>query len=953
MSVTARPVAALLLLTAWLAVSCGSSPRPGPAAPLRGSVLDGAGRGIAGAMVTAADGAAGRSVSVFSDGAGRYELPALPVGVYRLRARLAGFDGPDGVEVDVSLAGAPRTDLVLRPTTDLGAQLPASYFYALLDWPSAKVKGDFTRACANCHPIGFGEFREPRSDEQWRAIVDRMISYGGVPFFAETRPLLLPTLLRAFGESAPRPRFAPPPAPTGDATRAVITEWEIDPVDRPGCHDLELDGRGVVYMVPGLYLLDPATGERRHLPIEGGGHSVERGPDGSMWITAPGPETLIRYDVATGETDSHPHPRIGDDLGSYPHTLRFDDRGILWETLTRSNHVARFDPATAEFRYFRLPPADPEDSGVPIPVAYGLDIAPDQTVWWSQLFAHRIGMVDPGTGAVRSWRTPFDGPRRLFVGPDGIVWVPAYGTSELGRFDPATESWRRYPLPTLPHGSDLPYAVAVNRRTGDVWITGANSDTLIRFRPSTEQWTVFPLPTPVDFTREIEFDDDGNVWTCTSNAEIGDGRPGTGRLIRLQLLARDGRCGDGEIQLGEECDDGNAAACDGCSDTCRIETGCGDGVACGGEGCDDGNTEPCDGCSPTCAPETGWSCGDGELRRECAEDCEPAGVADPGCTPWCRRVPVCGDGTVDAGEACDDGNTLGCDGCPANCRAMPGCADGDRCGAEECDDGNLLDCDGCSASCTVEPGAACGDGEVLATCGEQCDPPDTARGCSPSCRAGDGSLGARHFSFGGGLYSSSLGAGVELGRLAGAIDIEAGIPGADGRAGLVVPGPVVFSAAILGGTYGTYCVRLDGCRGFIDCDGGSAVGVSTVQDSAGAGVQGNPPVIALGLGNAAPAGAAILDCAQSYVQLPPGHPAACAGSAYPPATRVVYTTGHAEGLFTAANPKVGTAALAVDGEPFSCASWNREDGPGALVGTFLVEEERQAGDIVNANLLDD
>ncbi len=66
-------------------------------------------------------------------------------------------------------------------------------------------------------------------------------------------------------------------------------------------------------------------------------------------------------------------------------------------------------------------------------------------------------------------------------------------------------------------------------------------------------------------------------------------------------------CGDGVLQpaVGEECDDGNAAAGDGCSTTCQLETGCGDGVLepAAGEECDDGNTAAGDGCSATCQRE--------------------------------------------------------------------------------------------------------------------------------------------------------------------------------------------------------------------------------------------------------------------------------------------------------------------------------------------------------------
>lgn len=69
-------------------------------------------------------------------------------------------------------------------------------------------------------------------------------------------------------------------------------------------------------------------------------------------------------------------------------------------------------------------------------------------------------------------------------------------------------------------------------------------------------------------------------------------------------------CGDGNTDLadGETCDDSNATAGDGCSDTCTLETDCGDGVIEGVEVCDDGGTVDGDGCSAVCAVETGYVC---------------------------------------------------------------------------------------------------------------------------------------------------------------------------------------------------------------------------------------------------------------------------------------------------------------------------------------------------------
>jgi cysteine-rich repeat protein len=914
---------------------------------LHGHVMDDGGAPLGGVMITAFDEQHAASVSVFTDIAGHYEFPPLAPGSYRTRARRIGWADAVVAAVDVTIDGGVA-DFTLAPTADLSSQLPPTYFKSLLHWPSQRVAGDFSRACANCHQIGDHRWRESRTRDDWQVVINRMIGYGGVPFFEETRAVLLDTVASTFSPAAAMPHFAVPPPPSGDAVRAVIYEWEIDPVQKPGCHDLELGANGVVYSVPGVFTLDPDTFERHSLPVQGGGHSIERDRNGDMWITAPGPEEIIKLDVSSGEFTHFGQPRIGDDLGSYPHTLDFDAQGRIWYTLTRSNHVGRFDPATAQFTYYRLPSADPAISGVPIAVAYGCNVAPDQSVWWSQLFGDMIGRVDPVSGAVQSWRPPFDGPRRLFTGPDSTVWVPGYGSGELGHFDPITETWKVYKLPIQPIGEELPYDLSVNRATGDVWITGSNSDTLIRFRPASEEFTVFPLPTNADFTREIEFGPDGSVWTCTSDQEIVPEVPGTGRVIKLVLRDRVGVCGDGIAQLGEACDDGNTADCDGCSATCGLETGCGDGVRCGAEACDDGNTASCDGCSATCAVEAGSACGDGIVNSACGEECDPPGAL---CTAQCTRVPVCGDGVRSAGEGCDDGNMIDCDGCSAACTVESGCGDGVRCGAEACDDGNALACDGCSPTCTVEIGARCGDGVVNGDCGEECDPPGA--GCSLICTAGNGVLGTRTLTFGGPFFSSALGTAVPLGSLDGSLDLVGGQIGADGVAPVTVAGPVYYAAPILGGQFGTFCVRIDACTGFVDCDGGSPVDTLTVQDSNGPGLNGLPVTITTGMGSAGPAGSLQLDCQQTFVQLGPGDSTDCAAVTYPASARIVYTTGTAEAFFLNGNPKVGAGTIRFGGEPFVCSAWQTGDGPGQLAGTFLVEENPQAGDTANLVLIDD
>ena len=63
---------------------------------------------------------------------------------------------------------------------------------------------------------------------------------------------------------------------------------------------------------------------------------------------------------------------------------------------------------------------------------------------------------------------------------------------------------------------------------------------------------------------------------------------------------------------------------------------------------------------------------------------------------------ICGDGFVDTGEECDDGNGLNSDNCTNQCLKAV-CGDGfTENSVEECDDGNLSNGDGCDSSCEIE-----------------------------------------------------------------------------------------------------------------------------------------------------------------------------------------------------------------------------------------------------------
>ena len=110
------------------------------------------------------------------------------------------------------------------------------------------------------------------------------------------------------------------------------------------------------------------------------------------------------------------------------------------------------------------------------------------------------------------------------------------------------------------------------------------------------------------------------------------------------------------------------------------------------------------------------------------EDADGDGIGDA-----CAPMGICGDGTLDPGEQCDDGSNENGDGCSVDC-SLEFCGDGilQTNIGEQCDDANDVNEDGCSTDCFLE---FCGDNILQAGLGEECDDGgnEDGDGCSADC----------------------------------------------------------------------------------------------------------------------------------------------------------------------------------------------------------------------------
>jgi cysteine-rich repeat protein len=231
-------------------------------------------------------------------------------------------------------------------------------------------------------------------------------------------------------------------------------------------------------------------------------------------------------------------------------------------------------------------------------------------------------------------------------------------------------------------------------------------------------------------------------------------------LMRNQLGL--GSCGDGEVQVGEDCDDENLLSGDGCSAECLEEIHCAGGYKIG-----DRYPAP-DGCNTCTCTESGIACTErsctlkkcftsGECAQseicsveegDCRYPCPVGAVCIQACAGVCipkSASVVCGNGVCEDGESAVPDRTGSSLYCPQDCSISgPVCGDAicDSGEADEYrlgDEGPILirrgicakDCEGGLTACEQKKKSI----DVLFAKNIACDTDDDctvfARGCSP------------------------------------------------------------------------------------------------------------------------------------------------------------------------------------------------------------------------------
>jgi hypothetical protein len=239
----------------------------------------------------------------------------------------------------------------------------------------------------------------------------------------------------------------------------------------------------------------------------------------------------------------------------------------------------------------------------------------------------------------------------------------------------------------------------------------------------------------------MAFDDDSGIALC-SRLVHRILQPGTylirvsvyggGKLNRyfLHVEFDEEQCGNGKVEITEQCDDGNLADGDCCSSSCMFDANgafCDDGLFCDG-------TDSCDGAGH-CSKHSGQICPGPDGDANCAESCSDAAG---GCT-----------GPDPNGSPCDDG--IFCNGTDTCLNGTCSVHSGNPCAGPDGDSNCSESCSELNKTCTApDPdGSVCNDGVFCngsdhclgGACnvhsGNPCPGPDGDGNCSESCNEGN------------------------------------------------------------------------------------------------------------------------------------------------------------------------------------------------------------------------
>ena len=546
----------LLAIVAGVAALSGAPRAYGAnesAAFLTGTVKSDSGEKMSGVTVSAK--AEGRTIttSVFTDQQGDFYFPPMEPGKYKIWAQADTFDT---ARAEVSLAATRHQDFVLKPMKDFQRQLTGDQLLASLPDGTPedrRLKRVFRNSCTSCHQPNY-ILQEHFDEAGWTAILELMkrvnVAGGYLGDKSEPAPIidfhekeLASYLARISGPQSSALNFKLRPRPTGEAARAVFTEYDVPiaPDEKAGTeyisndgsdwslgtpsslsgahgiHDAQADLNGNIwfsYNVANhdisLGRVDAKTGAVKSFKVPGlhglaaNGHGITRDQRGILWFNVSagvegGPGRLAKIDPTTEKIEVFTPPQGMTGPTTAAGTVDVDGRGKIWATTGPG--AVRFDPETQKFTEYKSPIYESSDG---IGSTYGLAADADGNGWWAQMNMDTLSKSDIKSGKVTQVKlAPVASQNDLVTEEERKIYARAGSTWVIA----------------------VPWAEGPRRLGADknghlVWVCDWWGGNLAKIDTHSLKVSMIPLPRPdAQQPYQAQVDSNHNVWINLMNAD--------------------------------------------------------------------------------------------------------------------------------------------------------------------------------------------------------------------------------------------------------------------------------------------------------------------------------------------------------------------------------------------------------------------------------------------------
>jgi streptogramin lyase len=520
---------------------------------LAGTVKSDSGEKMGGVTVSAKVEGKTITTSVFTDQQGDYYFPPMPAGEYEVWAQADTFAT---ARTNIKLTSTRHQDFVLKPIKDFQRQLTGDQLLASLPDGTPddrRLKRVFRNSCTSCHQPNY--ILQERFDVAgWTAILDLMkrvnVAGGYLGDKSEPAPIidfhekeLAAYLARVSGPQPSAMNFKLRPRPTGEAARAVFTEYEVPiaPDEKSGTeyitndgsdwslgtpsslsgahgiHDAQADLNGNIwfsYNVSNhdisLGRVDAKTGALKTFKVPGlhgfaaNGHGITRDQQGNLWFNVSagvegGPGRLAKIDPATEKIEFFTPPQGMTGPTTAAGTVDVDGKGKIWATTGPG--AVRFDPQKKEFTEFKSPVYENSDG---IGSTYGLAADADGNAWWAQMNMDTLSKSDIKSGKVTQVKlAPVSMETDLVTNDEHNVYARAGSTWVIGV--PWAEGPRR---------------LGADKNAHLIWVCDWWGGNLAKIDTRSLKVTMVPLPRPdAQQPYQAQVDSNHNVWINLMNAD--------------------------------------------------------------------------------------------------------------------------------------------------------------------------------------------------------------------------------------------------------------------------------------------------------------------------------------------------------------------------------------------------------------------------------------------------